>query len=79
MLGLVEEKPDGFAITKLGRQGLDEFILGATRELMCEPRWLTILVGPQMLRFSLEFELTEAQATRLIALGLYLLHLFGPL
>jgi hypothetical protein len=53
--------------------------LVATRELMCEPRWLTIVVGIQMLRFSLQFELTEAQATRLIALGLYLLHLFGPL
>jgi hypothetical protein len=46
---------------------------------MCGPRWLTIVVGHPMLRFSLQFELTEAQATRLTALGLYLLHLFGSL
>lgn len=30
-----------------------------------------------MLRFSFQIELTEAQVTRLIAVGLYLLHLFG--
>jgi hypothetical protein len=36
-------------------------------------------IGCTMFRFSLQFELTEAQATRLIALGLYLFHVLGSL